>query len=150
MPRAFFIVPLAILLASLSCSVEDLWPRQRVEISVGGVPALVEIASTPEEREKGLMFRERLNENEGMLFVFPEEKPLSFWMKNTLIPLDVGFFDAGGFLIEVQRMEPDDGKTVHQSPEPGVYALEMNAGWFERHGLRRYARLKLPDPVRGR
>lgn len=145
--RSFF--PL-LFLFSISCALEGLWPRQRTAISVGGIAAYVEIASTPEEREKGLMFRKALGENEGMLFVFPEEKPLSFWMKNTVIPLDVGFFGADGFLIDVQRMEPDDGATVHQSPEPGVFALEMNAGWFERHGLRRYARLQLPQPLKGR
>lgn len=122
--------------------------RQEV-IKVGGVSIRAEIAATPPDRERGLMYRTSMPENEGMLFVFPEAKFQAFWMKNTLIPLDIGFFDDQGFLIEVLHMKPDDGTARYPSSEPALYALEMNAGWFEKHGLRKYARLELARTIQG-
>lgn len=118
-------------------------------IHVGDIPLNVEIAATPEIRQRGLMYRKNLPSNEGMLFVFPKSSLQSFWMKNTLIPLDVGFFDDQGFLLEVLTMEPDDGKKIHNSAEPAKYALEVNKGWFRKNNLRRYAKLKLEADVRG-
>lgn len=138
-----------LVLLAFSCSPADLWPRKRVEIEIGGVKAYVEVARTKEERQKGLMHRTSLGPDEGMLFVFPEEKIQAFWMKNTLIPLDVAFFDSQGFLIDVFRMEPDGGERIYQSSQPALYAVEMNAGWFAEKDLRRFARLKLPYPVQG-
>jgi uncharacterized membrane protein (UPF0127 family) len=125
------------------------WPRSRIEITINGVPARVEVVRTRVEREKGLMHRTSLGKDEGMLFVFPEEKIQSFWMKNTLIPLDVAFFDSQGFLVDIQRMEPDDGERIYTSAVPALYALEMNAGWFAEKDLRRFARLQLPYPITG-
>lgn len=122
--------------------------RQEI-IKVGGVSVRAEIAATPADRERGLMYRSSLPQNEGMLFIFPEAKFQAFWMKNTLIPLDIGYFDDQGFLIEVVQMKPDDGTARYPSSEPALYALEMNAGWFEKHGLKKYARLELPRPIQG-
>jgi uncharacterized membrane protein (UPF0127 family) len=107
---------------------------------------LVELAVTPEQRQKGLMYRKSLPENEGMLFVFPEEAIQNFWMKNTYIPLDVAFFDKDGYLIEYQSMEPNS-EIIHQSSEPAKYALEMNQGWFKKQNIKRYSKLKLPQNV---
>ncbi len=120
-----------------------------LRIRVGGYPVTAEIAATPEERQRGLMYRTSMEENEGMLFVFPREEIKSFWMKNTYIPLDVGYFDSQGFLIEYMTMQPDDGSRLHTSSEPALYALEMNQGWFRKHGLKKYAKLELPVAVRG-
>lgn len=69
-----------------------------------------------------------------MLFVYPRPHRLSFWMQNTLIPLDIAFIDGSGFIIAVESMSPlDEDATVAPAPVP--YALEMNAGWFEAHDL---------------
>ncbi|MDT8436295.1 MAG: DUF192 domain-containing protein [Gemmatimonadota bacterium] len=105
-----------------------------VPIRVGGVPITVEIADTPPLRERGLMHRDSLPADHGMLFVYPDEQLRSFWMRNTKIPLDIGFFDRNGSLLNVERMEPRTEENT-LSKAPAMYALEMNAGWFEAHGV---------------
>ncbi len=107
---------------------------RETEIRVGGTPVTVEIADDPDLRSRGLMNRDSLPEDHGMLFVYPEEQILSFWMRNTRIPLDIGFIDGNGFILEIQQMEPHDDAT-HASKQPAMYALEMRKGWFEDHGV---------------
>jgi len=107
---------------------------EKVPIRVGGIEIQVEIADDEAERAKGLMFRQSLPENEGMLFVYESARPLGFWMRNTLIPLDVAYIDSEGRIIDIQRMEPRD-ETTHWSASDAQYALEMNAGWFEENGV---------------
>jgi hypothetical protein len=100
-----------------------------VEVKVGGVPITVEIADTPALRERGLMYRDSLPLNHGMLFVYPDEEVRSFWMRNTRIPLDIAFVDRNGTIVNVERMEArTDDNTL--SAAPVMYALEMQAGWF--------------------
>lgn len=118
-------------------------------IRVGDHPVRAELALTPEDRARGLMFRGSLGPEEGMLFVYPTARTLSFWMKNTLIPLDVGYFDGDGFLIEVRQMKVEKDHSAgrlrtYLSSEPARYALEMNAGWFAGKKIHKYARLHLP------
>lgn len=103
-------------------------------IRVAGIPVTVEVADTEEARHRGLMNRESLPEDRGMLFVYPEERRLSFWMRNTAIPLDIAFIDRSGRILDIQGMEPYDEETI-ASREPAMYALEMNRGWFEAHGV---------------
>ena len=117
-------------------------------VHVGNKSLKAEIAETPEQLSQGLMHRKAMDENAGMLFVFPEERPLSFWMKNTFIPLSIGFFDKNKKLLEVLDMEPVTSVmqvTVPQyaSKLPAKYALEVNRGWFKKHGLKSGAILKL-------
>jgi uncharacterized protein len=100
---------------------------ERVEVEV-------EIADNDAERQRGLMERTALAENAGMLFVFEREQPLSFWMKNTLIPLSVAYIDSTGRIVDIQDMEPLD-ETSHPSAEPGQYALEVNQGFFAERGI---------------
>lgn len=94
----------------------------------------VEVADTDAERQRGLMERTALGENRGMLFVFEDERTLSFWMKNTLIPLSVAYIDSEGRIIDIQDMQPLD-ETSHPSAEPAQYALEVNQGYFAEHGV---------------
>lgn len=104
--------------------------REKKIISVGGLSVTVEVSDSPEERVRGLMYREKLNWNEGMLFVFEREDTLSFWMRNTPIPLSIAFIDKNGVIIDIQDMQPFD-LTTHKSKGLALYALEMNLGWFK-------------------
>ncbi len=103
-------------------------------IRVAGIEIQVEIADDEAERSRGLMFRESLSENEGMLFVYESSRPLGFWMRNTLIPLDIAYIDEQGRIVDIQTMQPKDD-TTHWSKADAMYALEMNAGWFEANGI---------------
>ncbi|PKL18328.1 MAG: hypothetical protein CVV49_06395 [Spirochaetae bacterium HGW-Spirochaetae-5] len=107
-------------------------------ISEGGAGVTVnaEIADTPELREKGLMYRKSLNESDGMLFVFEKEIFLNFWMKNTLIPLDIAYIDKNGIINEIYTMKPLDVSIIYNSIKPAMYALEVNSGWFSRHKIK--------------
>ena len=107
----------------------------RVPIRVAGIQIQVEIADEPEEHSRGLMFRESMEENHGMLFVYTTEQTRGFWMKNTLIPLDIAYVDREGRIVDIQQMEPQVTDT-HMSKAPMTYALEMNQGWFEANGVR--------------
>lgn len=106
-----------------------------VPLRVGGIEIQVEIADDADERQRGLMYRESLAEDQGMLFVYPEQRTLGFWMKNTLIPLDIAYVDREGRIVDIQQMEPQTTET-HDSAAPAMYALEMNKGWFEANGIR--------------
>ncbi len=94
-----------------------------------------EIADDPEERHIGLMFRESLGEDFGMLFIWPEDTNSGFWMQNTLVPLSIAFVKADGTVIEIEEMEPETTE-LHSSPEPFRYAIEANIEWFEENGVK--------------
>lgn len=118
------------------------------DITVGGVALHVEVAESLAQHARGLMFRQTLRDDEGMLFVYRKDKPRRFWMKNTYIPLSIGLFNNKGELIEIRNMAPDTmvpkGKTFHYPiahTAPARYVLEVNKGWFERHGVRLKSRL---------
>lgn len=108
--------------------------ERRVELMVGDHSFSVELARTEEEWQRGLMFRETLGADEGMLFVFPETRPRSFWMKDTGIPLSIAYIDAGGRILEIHDMEPFSLEPV-RSRSPARYALEVNRGRFDELGI---------------
>ena len=93
-----------------------------------------EIARTDEERGRGLMFRKNLADGEGMLFVYERDQVLSFWMKNTLIPLSIAFIAYDGRIIDIRDMYPHDESSV-VSNRSVRYALEVPQGWFSRAGV---------------
>jgi uncharacterized membrane protein (UPF0127 family) len=105
-----------------------------IDLSVRGHVVHVEIADSPELRERGLMFRESLAVDAGMLFVYPAAAPRRFWMKDTPLPLDIAFADARGEIVSVVTMKPLDLTPV-PSGKPAMYALEMAARWFADHGV---------------
>ena len=107
---------------------------ERTTITVGGHRFAVEIADTPEEREQGLMFREALDADHGMVFIFPDERPRSFWMRNTPLPLSIAYIDAQGIILEIHDMEPFSLEPV-RSRFPARYALEVNRGRFRELGI---------------
>ena len=94
-----------------------------------------EVAATPGERSQGLMGRAQLPDGTGMLFVFPEEDNRSFWMRNTLISLDIAFMDSEFRVVDIQTMEARS-EDFHDSRQPAMYALEVPKGWFAAHGVR--------------
>jgi len=110
------------------------------------VEVRVEVADDLAEQAKGLMDRTALGENRGMLFVFPEERELSFWMKNTLIPLSIAFIDSEERIVDIQDMKPlDDEPPNYVSAEPAQYALEVNQGFFEKRGVKVGDRVEVPE-----
>jgi hypothetical protein len=110
--------------------------RPATRLRVRGRALDVEVVRTPEERAIGLMFRETLAPDSGMLFIFDTTRHLGFWMKNTLIPLDIAFADDNGIIVDIQRMAPLDTTTGHVSSAPARYAVEANLGWFAGAGVR--------------
>ena len=123
----------------LACGTSDAGggqpPLPTVTLQVGATPVAAEVADSPEERELGLMFRERLAPDSGMLFVYPTERPRSFWMKNTPLPLTIAYLSAGGQVVSLKDMEPLTTRPV-LSGKGAMYALEMEQGWFDAHGVK--------------
>ncbi len=115
-------------------------------ILVGSRPLVVEVADEEAERQLGMMGRRSLGEDEAMLFVFPQEAPLSFWMKHCYVDLDLGYIRADGTLAEVHRMRAHDKRPV-RSRAPVKYALEVPAGWFGRHGYGPGTTVTIPPSV---
>lgn len=103
-------------------------------LEVGGHRVTAEVAERESQRERGLMERDSLPEDHGMLFVYSEPQTLSFWMRNTRLPLDIAFISPDGVIVDIQQMEPHS-EEQHRSREPAMYALEMSRGWFEEHGV---------------
>jgi len=103
-----------------------------IPLSVGGRKIVAEVARTPAELATGLMWRFSLRPDHGMLFVYEQPRHMSFWMKNTFIPLSIAFIDADGRILNIEDMAPQN-EQLHSSRAPGVYALEMRKGWFADH-----------------
>lgn len=115
----------------------------RFPIRVGDKVVHMQVAALPAELERGLMQRTNMGADEGMLFVFPVAQRMGFWMRNTLIPLDIGYFDAKGELREVYPMYPRDERSVYSRSQAIQICLEMNQGWFKSAGVRPGAKLDL-------
>lgn len=103
-------------------------------VSVDGKPLTVEIASSPEQKMRGLMYRDSMADDHGMLFVYTDDAERSFWMRDTRIPLSIAYLDSTGRVIHIADMQPLDTKGV-PSKGPARYALEVNQGWFGRNGV---------------
>jgi uncharacterized protein len=105
------------------------------EMQVEGQPRLsLELARTPQEHQTGLMYRESLDPDSGMLFVYDRPATEGYWMHNTLIPLSIAWLDKDGTIVDVQDMQPQTDDT-HDPAAPYWYALEVNQGWFQAHGV---------------
>jgi uncharacterized protein len=104
-------------------------------LKIGQQSIAAEIADTPEARERGLMQREHLCANCGMLFVFPVAQHHGFWMKNTPLPLSIAFIARDGRIINIAEMRPDT-LDAHYAAGDALYALEMNRNWFAARGIK--------------
>lgn len=100
-----------------------------IPLTISGYEIAAEVAHTQLSRSQGLMYRESLAENTGMLFVFLSSGYYSMWMKNTYIPLSVAFIDVRGVILNIAEMQPET-LISHDAAGMAKYALEMNKGWF--------------------
>lgn len=116
-----------------------------IKMSIAGTTVTLEVAKERETLSRGLMFRDSLAKNSGMLFIFPREGMYSFWMKNTRIPLSIAFINSQGRIVGLDEMRPYDTVTVHMPFEPYTYAIEMDSGWFSQNGVRKGDMLKIPS-----
>lgn len=117
-----------------------------VQICIGSTTFQLEIASTEAQRNKGLMFRAVMAKDHGMVFVFENEEERAFWMRNTLIPLQILYMDAKGQIISIKSMKPQDETPV---PSDGsiLYAIELNDGAATAAGIKVGDKIALPDAV---
>ena len=109
-----------------------------IDTSKSNIAVYSEIADNPVKRTIGLMNRSSLADNSGMLFVFDDEEKRVFWMKDTLIPLDIFFIDSRMNILDIQTMQPCKTMICHRytSSSPAKYALEVNAGFGEKNGIK--------------
>ena len=131
----------ALLLAAAGLALAEA-PLPARQVKVAGHALRVEVAATIEQRMKGLMFREKLGADDGMLFVFDEPGYHAMWMKNTPLPLSVAFVDGAGAILNILDMEPHT-LDQHAAAGPAAYAIETNKGWFAKR------RIKAGDKVTG-
>ena len=110
-------------------------PLPMITLNVGSQTVKAELALTDETRQKGLMFREKMAKNSGMLFVFPDVAYHAMWMRNTPLPLAVAYMDTSGKIVSIHEMQPHTDVS-HMAAGPVKYALEMNSGWFSGMGIK--------------
>ncbi|PHV27053.1 hypothetical protein CSQ93_16575 [Janthinobacterium sp. BJB426] len=128
---------LSLSIALLACASIAQAQTKGVQLSAGMHLILAEVAATEAQREQGLMYREKMEANAGMLFVFGNPSTQCMWMKNTPLPLSVAFIDASGKIVNIEDMQPHtldshcSTKTV-----PVRYALEMHLGWFKQKNIK--------------
>ncbi|MBV8216424.1 MAG: DUF192 domain-containing protein [Verrucomicrobia bacterium] len=123
-------------LASSTPSAElDEFGFRTSQIHIGDETLDVELAETSQQLSKGLRFRETLGEGAGMLFIFPKPQRLSFWMKDASIPLSIAYIQPDGKIVQIRKMQPYDETPVNSLSDAVSYALLVNQGWFERHGI---------------
>lgn len=112
------------------------------KVSINDVTFNVEVANDNNTRAMGLMYRKKLSDNSAMLFIFPDSQPRAFWMENTLIPLDIIYFDQKRRLINISENTPPCKNTTTRCPNypsdaPAKYVLEINAGLSKKHGFKK-------------
>lgn len=112
-------------------TVQDFFP-----IKIGARTVKMQIAALPAEQQQGLMFRKTMGSDEGMIFVFTSPQQMGFWMRNTTLPLDIGYIDPTGELKEIYPMYPLDERSVSSRSHNIQFCLEMNQGWFKANGVK--------------
>ena len=134
----------ALLCAATAASAQD-GPQKLPAITLNAGMHLIraEVAQTPEQRSTGLMFRQAMGQNEGMLFAFEDAGQQCFWMKNTLLPLSVAFVADDGSIVNIESMKPQT-EDSHCSTKPVRFVLEMNEGWFGKRGIKPGFKLQGP------
>lgn len=116
-------------------------PMPTVSLTAGMHVIKAEVAATDAERQRGLMYRERMGPNEGMVFIFDAPAAVCMWMKNTYIPLSVAFLDEKGTIVNIEDMQPQTMES-HCARKPARFALEMNQGWFKQRNIKPGTRIE--------
>lgn len=143
----YFLTLLALLLLlAVACSTTHAGEPQpglaTINVEINDVTVEVEVAATGVQRNRGLSYRKYLDDDAGMLFVYKQERPLIFTMRETSIPLSIAFISADLVINEIYKMEPWAAQN-YPSKIQAQYALEVNQGWFERNGIKAGDRIKL-------
>ena len=112
-----------------------------IELSAGMHNIVAEVARTPQQQQIGMMMRTKMEQHEGMLFVFDDVAPRCFWMRNTLLPLSIAFVADDGTIVNIAEMQPQSDES-HCALRPVRYALEMNKGWFAKRGIKPGTKLR--------
>jgi len=135
--------PLLLVLSAVEGLTSVAYPQSllKVPLYLKNKEIRVEVAKTLEERAQGLMNRKQLGKDEGMLFIFEKEDYHGFWMKNTHIPLSIAFIDKEGRIVRITDMKPLTLES-HDPPQPILYALEMQKGWFSANGIKAGDRMR--------
>ncbi|MDB5822320.1 MAG: hypothetical protein JWR21_1024 [Herminiimonas sp.] len=134
-PRLLGIAAFAIALFATNFHAAAQQRFQTVPLTAGINLIQAEVAADNAHRQQGLMFREKMGTNEGMVFLFDEPAEVCMWMKNTLIPLSVAFIDSEGKIVNIEDMQPQTTDS-HCAKRPARYALEMNLDWFKKRNLK--------------
>ncbi|MFM7200282.1 MAG: DUF192 domain-containing protein [Myxococcota bacterium] len=109
---------------------------ETIPLQVGGQTLTVEVAISQAEQARGLMYRKSMPESAGMLFVYPVPQPVAYWMKNTYLPLSIAFIDSSHKIVNMSDMAPNNETKTYPSYGPVQYVLEVNQGYFEKHGIK--------------
>ncbi|HOT58159.1 MAG TPA: DUF192 domain-containing protein [Spirochaetia bacterium] len=136
-----------IIAAGAGCTSQDNAPQKKLPtaiVSINGIKLTVELAVTEAQKEKGLMFRNSVPDGTGMLFVYYEDRPLTFWMKNTKVPLSIAFIASDGTIVDIVDMQPYSLAPVPSSRSVR-YALEVSQGWFAKHTIKPGDKVDLSD-----
>lgn len=136
MHRLFaLLATIAILTISLAAHAQALQKFRTITLNAGLYLIQAEVASNEAQREQGLMFRDKMETNAGMVFIFPTPAGICMWMKNTLMPLSVAFLDETGKIINIEEMK-EQTLDSHCAARAASYALEMNKGWFQKKNIK--------------
>lgn len=134
------LILLYILLLLSACSSNDYpepYDYEHIQVILSNVVVDVEVADTYEKIMRGLMYRDELGELEGMIFIFAQEDPKAFWMKNTTIPLDIIFVNSTMHIVKIHEAVPctEDPCGVYPSEKPAQFVVEVNKGFSEKYGV---------------
>ena len=132
---------LAMLLGAAAQAQDGPQKLDSIQLNAGMHLIRAELARTPDERSIGLMFRQTMAGNDGMLFAFEVPSQQCFWMKNTLLPLSAAFIADDGSIVNIEDMKPQTLDS-HCSAKPVRFVLEMNQGWFAKRGLKAGSKLQ--------
>ena len=146
-PTLLHALALALPLAAMTAHAQPGQPNTGLpttKLTIGAQVVTAEVAATDKTRQIGLMYRFSLPPDHGMLFVHDAPRMLSFWMRNTYVPLSIAFIDAKGRIVNIEDMAPKT-EDSHCAKRPVRFALEMEQGWFARRGIAAGQRLGLPE-----